>query len=363
MAKIKSIRRLAMAWALLAATQQSPANETHQVISENGETNIVERIDFPAGQIKDVIPAGDKYIIHADPIDSLKNSVAKDALFVMEKSNPNAAFGRTFSTPIHSVAYVPGLDIAVWSYESAYSTNLLEVAQGQSALKAAASNSGFVTTNRQRRFYPEASLFASTANTVWEIGPNDSKQHVLNFDQQGYQENLVGGHVNSLSSDGLVAGDQHSTFALRSVSNPTMLTHNIFDGASQMHTIPDMGKPISMAAVATDSKGDGYLLFGYENGEIKSAHHSSEIIDDFNESIHAFSGPVTSMTGTDHGSVLAVSATNPTMVEMEPNLDGRREIMPNQNETGYRKVISDGNEALLLSNTASNYFYRVYRAR
>ncbi|MBR6467693.1 MAG: hypothetical protein IKT16_06030, partial [Desulfovibrio sp.] len=158
---------LAFIGAMFAATHTS-ANETYLVVSINGTTNVVERIGFPVGDIKDIIPAGDKYIIHADPIDSLKDSVAVDALFVMEKDNPNAAFGRTFSKPIHSVAYVPGLDIAVWSYGNSTSTNLVEVQTGEGALKTAGSVSCFIPANAGFRF--ALAREAGKARGAWEGG-------------------------------------------------------------------------------------------------------------------------------------------------------------------------------------------------
>ena len=216
MKAFKSLRNLALVGALFAATH-GRANETHEVVSNNGTTNIVERIDFPVGQIKDVIPAGDKYIIHADPIDSLKDSVAVDALFVMEKANPNAAFGRTFSKEIHSVVYVPGLDMAVWSYESSTSTNLLESQMGQSALCSAGSVKGFVPANAGFRIYSKANLFSSNTNTVWEVGRSSSKQHVFLYNDDKYQENRVGGNVSSASNplgDALITGILETSFSL-----------------------------------------------------------------------------------------------------------------------------------------------------
>ena len=151
------LQKWALVGALFAATH-THANETRQVVSSNGTTNIVERIDFPVGDIKDIVPAGDKYIIHANPIDSLKDSVAQDALFVMEKANPNAAFGRTFSKEINSVAYVPGLDIAVWSYKSGRNTELLELKNGESALRAAAANNKYEAAGMVNRIYPNTIL-------------------------------------------------------------------------------------------------------------------------------------------------------------------------------------------------------------
>ena len=62
MPRWKSLRNLALIGALFAATHIG-ANQSHQVVSSNGTTNIVERIDFPAGDIKDIVPAGNKYIV------------------------------------------------------------------------------------------------------------------------------------------------------------------------------------------------------------------------------------------------------------------------------------------------------------
>lgn len=359
--------RLALVGALFTASH-ARANETRQVVSSNGTTNTVERIDFPVGDIKDIIPAGDKYIIHANPIDSLKDSVAVDALFVMEKANPNAAFGRTFSTPIHSVVYVPGLDMATWSYEnSTLCTDTLELKNGRSSLQAAASTTNFIVPSRLQSIYPRAELLPSTSNTLWEIGQYSSKQHVFIHSNGEYQENIVGGTAVAMArplADGLVAGNEDSTFVLRSAADPTTFIYNQFDGRREIYDLPNMGKPTSMAAVSVNpEQHEGHVFLGYENGEMRSANYTANHLDDFGNAQSVLPGAVNSMAATANQTVKAVSTNSNIVVEITPSLGAEDTIIPSNAEIGYRKVITDGNDTLLLSNTHSNYFYRVRKTR
>ena len=366
MANWKTLKKLALVGAIFAAAH-THANETQQVVSSNGTTNIVERIDFPVGDIKDIIPAGDKYIIHANPIDSLKDSVAVDALFVMEKANPDAAFGRTFSDEITSVAYVPSLDMAVWSYKTQINTDLMELRNGKGALLAAASTTNFVVPSVLQSIYPRAMVLPSTTNTLWEIGQYSSKQHVFTHFDGEYQENMVGGTAVPIArplADGLVAGNEDSTFVLRSAADPTTFTYNQFDGRREIYDLPNMGKPTSMAAVSVNpEQHEGHVFFGYEIGEVRSANYTANHLDDFGNAQSVLPGAVNSMAATANQTVKAVSTNSNIVVELTPSLGAEDTIIPSNAEIGYRKVITDGNDTLLLSNIHSNYFYRVRKTR
>ena len=349
---------LAFIGAMFAATHTS-ANETYLVVSINGTTNVVERIGFPVGDIKDIILAGDKYIIHANPIDSLKDSVAVDALFVMEKDNPNAAFGRTFSKPIHSVAYVPGLDVAVWSYESGYSTNLLEMAQGQSALKSAGSDDVFIPNNRQYRIYSGCELFSSSSNVVHEVG-TAHKGLRFHIEDGKYVGSIS---LNSASVDGtekLFTSDDNGVFILRPGHN-IPLRFVSFNGVGQNFPLNNsIDNPISFAVVSTDQgQNKGKALLGYDNGAVRSSDYTVDTLGEFSEPVVMLNGSVNSMSATPNKTIRAVSTNSNETVEFDGNLSVTDKVTPNATETGYRKVITDNNDTLLLSNTHSNYFYRV----
>lgn len=359
MKTFKSLRNLAMFGALFAATH-GLANGSHEVVSEKGVTSIVERIDFP-GQIKDVIPAGDKYIIHADPIASLKDSAAKDALFVMEKDKTGTAFGRTFSEPIHSVAYVPGLDIAVWSYDAGnnvYNTNLFEMVQGQSALKSAGSNKVFVPDKKQRRIYPGVDLFASSSNVITEVS-SGLKRRAFSVQDGKYTVSAIG-NDNSISNDKkvLTSNEQGGFVAIpRDVGR---LIVNEFNPYYHTYDIPDMGTPISMAAVSVNpDQHENYIFLGYENGGVRASFYSAGQLGEFSQPKTILQGPISSMTPTTNHTVKTVSTNSNQIVEITPSLDIQDTIIPNPSETGYRKVITDKGDTLLLSNTQSNCFYRI----
>lgn len=348
---------LALVGALLSAAH-THANETQQVVSSNGTTNIVERIDFPVGDIKDIIPAGDKYIIHANPIDSLKDSVAVDALFVMEKDNPNAAFGRTFSDEITSVAYVPSLDFAVWSYKNQINTDLMELRNGQGALKAAGSTTNFVATGlSSKRMTANAQLFASPSNSVYDVSSNTRKIHGFSSQDGEYVQSFFSsGRINSL--DKIHTGNTQGVFTLIQESGEGYYNH--FNEGVYNITIPETSNTVSMAAIPDTSNTDGHLILGDDTGNAVSRQYTLASIEATpTASIHVFDSPINNMTVTQNSTVKMVSTNNNEVAEVDANLNVLDRLIPDATETGYRKVITDNNDTLLLSNAHSNYFYRV----
>ena len=363
MTKWKSLKSIALVGALFASTL-AMANQARQVVSENGKTSTVERIDFP-GLIKDVIPAGDKYLIHADPIASLKDSVAVDGLFVMEKDNTGSAFGRTFSTNIHSVAYVPGLDIATWSYEDIYSAKLLNVKTGSSALASAGSITGFDGWE----FDPKSKLFGLDGNRVIEIRTDneDGKLnvfggcHILTQTENGYEDyppdrsHLIG----EQDAEKVIAADEYGVFVASS-DKPNRLVHYRDDSFKNRDTINDWEFPLNMAKLSS-SPTDGRLFVENSPGNVQSRSYDANNVGDVDGSTVAWNGlPISSMATSKSNDVLRVVSKGTNEVfESNATLTNTDRVIPNPSEKGYRKIIADGNDTLLLSDTNSNYFYRV----
>ena len=352
--------RLALVGALFVATH-THANETRQVVSSNGTTNTVERIDFPVGDIKDIIPAGDKYIIHANPIDSLKDSVAVDALFVMEKANPNAAFGRTFSDEITSVAYVPSLDMAVWSYKTQRNADLMEIKQGRSALHAAGSNTNYIA-NAVGKVSNDVMLFASPSNTVYEIG-NYIYGHGFRLQNNEYTEYIALRSGSLGKNNKLAIANPQGVFTLEPSIGRVRYTN--FDKGSHFSYVSEAENATSVAAIPDgENSNDGHLIVGDAMGMIRSY---SYVIDSCNEvpngTNQVLNTPINNMALTQNNTVQMVSTNNNTVAEIDDSMVVLDRMAPNPQETGYRKVISDGNSTLLLSNTHSNYFYRIQKTR
>ena len=221
----------------------------------------------------------------------------------------------------------------------------------------------FIPANAGFRFYREAQLFPSSTNTVREVGKSTSKQHVFTCENGQYMENRVGGNASSGSNpltDGLAIGNSESVFVLRSVQDPTTLIRHTFDGGTDHYDIPNMGKPTSLGTVSTDVENhEGKVFFGYDTGAVRSSDYTADTLGEFSEPVVMLNGSVNSMSATPNKTIRAVSTNSNEMVEFDGNLSVTDKVTPNATETGYRKVITDNNDTLLLSNTHSNYFYRV----
>ena len=355
------LQKWALVGALFAATH-THANETRQVVSSNGTTNIVERIDFPVGEIKDIVPAGDKYIIHANPIDSLKDNVAQDALFVMEKDNPNAAFGRTFSKEINSVAYVPGLDIAVWSYKSGRNTELLELKNDESALRAAAANNKYEAAGMVNRIYPNTILYSSPSNNVHEVGLSE-RAHDFYFQDGKYVESQTRGTFYLDEDRKLSARNEQGVFVLSPESGKLFrYGFNLLGYSDELVTI---NPATSIAAVPNGENTDdgGNVIIGNSNGEAVSYPYTADSVGQSNASTQIFNTPVNDMALTSDNTIKAISTNDNSVAEVNANLNLLDCIIPSNQETGYRRVVVDQDSTLLLSNTHSNCFYRIRKSR
>lgn len=369
----KSLRNLALVGALFAATHTTQANHSEQVISSNGTTNIVERIDFPVGDIKDIIPAGDKYIIHANPIDSLKGGVAKDALFVMEKDQNDRAFGRTFSKEIHSVAYVPDLDMAVWSYKDTqgynfdFNNSLLQLRQGESSLHAAGSISEFIkdqTATSGGGIQSSADLFAS-GSMVYDMateGHGYMVPHEFYQNENGQYIETEADQSELNSASRVYAADSYGVFVARAGMN--RLSHYRFvSGSKQFTNISNLTFPLSMAKLSTEEN-DGTVLLGYGDGHIEARRFTTATTIKNPISAQIWSGnSLTSMSSTTNQTVNIVSDSTNEVANVSASLNVLDRMTPTVHETGYRKVIGDNDQTLLLSNTHSNYFYRIKKVR
>ncbi len=363
----KSLRILALISALFAATHTTQASHSEQVISSNGTTNIVERIDFPVGDIKDIIPAGDKYIIHAKPIDSLKGGVAVDALFVMEKDKTTCAFGRTFTKEIHSVAYVPDLDFAVWSYKDTqgedwdFNNSLLKIRTGESSLQSAGSICHFIEDpdeDNTSEIQSSADLFAS-GSRVYDMRVSGSllRHEFLQDEQNNYIEKYIGGKGNLSSSPRAYASDSYGVFVAREGMN--RLSHYRFiSGAKQFTNISNLTFPLSMAKMSTEEN-DGAILLGYEDGHIESREYTDSAIGTPSSVQIWNEKPIISMSGMTNQTVNVVSDNTNELANVNASLNVLDRMTPNSSETGYRKVIADNDTTLLLSIIHSNYFYRI----
>lgn len=349
------LQKLALVGALFAAGH-GQANETYQVVSEKGTTNIVERIDFPVGDIKDIIPAGDKYIIHANPIDSLKDSVAVDALFVMEKANPNAAFGRMFSKEIHSVAYLPGLDMATWSYKSGVNSKLLELKNGDSALRAAGATGSFVSGGS--KIMANTLLYSSTSNNLHEVGGSEIA-HDFYLQDGRYVESQSVGSMYLGSDVKLSTANEWGVFIL-SPSKQTLQIHGFIGNVRTSDILANLNSPTSIGTVpSANNINDGYLIIGNSDGDASSYPYTEDSVESCVASANIFNTAINAIALTSDDTVKIVSTNDNSVVEANANLNVLDRLTPNNAETGYRKVITDGNDTLLLSNTQSNYFYRV----
>ena len=367
------LQKWALVGALFAATH-THANETRQVVSSNGTTNIVERIDFPVGDIKDIVPAGDKYIIHANPIDSLKDSVAQDALFVMEKANPNAAFGRTFSKEINSVAYVPGLDIAVWSYKDDWNDNdILELRKGENALRAAGANKQFQWDDFLNTIYPESLIFSSDTNTIRGISYDEDVARSFEMSEGDYLMRGNSDPFYTSSASRVASGNHKDVFVIPDSDMPSVIRRYTFLPSVINYSMPQMcshTKVTAMSNTSDASSDNGYLLLGTQNGHVMGFLHgaanNSDQLNVVSDQTIWNNIPISSIaSGQDsceNGRIVS-TATN-EVVEIKPStVSACDRIIPSDQETGYRRVVADQDSTLLLSNTHSNCFYRIRKSR
>ena len=116
-----------------------------------------------------------------------------------------------------------------------------------------------------------------------------------------------------------------------------------------------------MAQQITLKTKDGSLIFGYDDGTAKTYYYNGDILQDGINSTQILTAPINSMTVTGDQTIQMVSTNSNVVVEVTPTLASRDSMIPNTKEAGYRKVISDGNSTLLLSNTHSNCFYRIQK--
>ena len=207
------------------------------------------------------------------------------------------------------------------------------------------------------KVYPESYLFPVSTNKVWELGKR-SHRHLVSHENGTYAITRDSGDGNLGFSDRIFAPTPQGVFMMRE-SMPTRLS---LYGTSiiKHHTIPNMGYPTSMAAVPVDqNENEGKVLLGYDNGAVRSSDYTADTLGEFSEPVAVLNGSVNSMSATPNKTIRAVSTNSNEMVEFDGNLSVTDKVTPNAKETGYRKVITDNNDTLLLSNTHSNYFYRV----